>query len=430
MRKNIAVFFGLFILFLLGCGDSSDFVFDEKDTQYIQVEASIIRSFDDGSPRLKSDTIMPGDTLIFFSEISPSKAIRSTKMYWTLDGSIVANEFTFKDAIKDPGIHKMVFVFVDNFGDISSDTLTLYVATPPAIDQTHLIPANGTQNLNPQEPMNFSWTGLDSDNFGELDYKFILREAALGVSETTAILVDTNLKESYYTYQNKLSPLTKYRWEVSVKNNLQQEADYIAASSFFTQGVPGENAILATVKSSSTEIPSSLQVVVKDSVSNIIKDETVKLRNGAESFYIKPLPSGRISVDVFVLDHPDFIPATRMLQLAGDQVFEIENLYLLDTIPPTIKSFTNADSLDFADTILVQIQEGGTKLQPSKISVILDDRYINTLKFSSDTLSIILPQDKFWTHRILTVIAVDASANKSRRSFYLRPNTTLEEVLP
>ena len=162
----------IIVLTFGACTNSDQYLFDSSTpSESISVKALLTTSFDSSVAKVKSDTIRPGDSLIFLTEVYPSKSIGHKRYFWLLDGAPFANEFSFRNTILDPGVHEVVFVFVDSFGDTLSDTVSVTVATPPVLDDSLFIPACGTQNNEPDSALNFAWTitrrvyrGADQDD--------------------------------------------------------------------------------------------------------------------------------------------------------------------------------------------------------------------------------------------------------------------------
>ena len=230
---KVFALFGIFMV-LIACTNSDDYLFNNRDSQEIEVSAVITTSFDNDSEKKKTDTIQPGDSLIFLTTVYPSKSIRNKQYYWTIDGFNFASEYSFKKSIIDPGVHKIAFVFVDFFGDTLSDTLTVTVASPPIIDTENFIPATATQQIDPDSVIRFAWNSYDPDSLWDVSFRFVLQD------NDKDTLIDTLLKQSYFTSRKKLSPLQKYTWTVTAFNEFNLQSKDFLKASFFTSSRKGE----------------------------------------------------------------------------------------------------------------------------------------------------------------------------------------------
>lgn len=430
MKQIFTLALFLAAIILSACTDSDSYYFDESDSQAIQVDAYITTSFDESVSRVKCDTVSPGDSIIFLSVVQPSKSARSQSTFWTLDGKEFAHEFSFKSSIITPGIHHVSFVFVDIFGDTLSDSITLYVASEPSLDSRYFVPADETQNLDPNEQIRFAWNGYDPDSLWDIYYHFELQESSSDQEKEKKPIVDTILEQPFFTLNKKLNPLTKYLWHVCTFNNLKHASKATLESSFYTQGVSGENAIQGFVKSTSSETVDKVHLVLMDSSKTVIRElPNKKLDSQFNSFYIKPLPAGQYTLVTFIDSLPDFKADTTVLHLEGDQVYSLDSIFLEDTIPPVISALSTGDTLDYADTLQFLLKDGGGKIVFSRTSTYLDDTPITSITLSSDTLTIPLPYEKSWSPRILTITTVDQSLNYTTRNFYLKPNAKLFEEI-
>lgn len=421
MNKLQIVFFFLATFGFFACTDSDSYLFEEGNSQTIEVEAFITKSFDEGAEHIHSDSVRLGDTIIFRSSIRPSKAIRSQRIYWTLDGEFFTSEFNFKGAINEPGLHKVAFVFVDIFGDTVSDTISLLAGSSPILENENFIPSNGTRSLPYNEPVRFAWNSYDPDSIWDINYRFTLQEIIDSHRGSTKFLADTIIHGPSFTYYPKLSALTKYIWTVSAENSLHQKAANTISSEFSTSGENGENAILAKIHASEGDyFPKTVHI-------QDLGDFSPDYKSG--EFYIRNLPEGKITLILSASEYKDYPPDTSTFSLSNNQLITTD-FYLLDKTAPSIKSLTAGDTLDIADTLGFLITDGNGSVLRTSVSVSIDDvLYLSDYKliFSNDTLKIPMPFKKSWSYRILSISASDLSENKSVHNFYIRPNTELHE---
>ena len=346
---------GLLILALAACTDSGDYLFNDPGNQEISVFAITTASFDEDAKKSKSDTIQPGDSLIFWTTVYPSKSIRSRQYFWTLDGSPFASEYSFKKSIDIPGIHKVAFVFVDYFGDTLSDTLTITVATPPIIDIEHFIPANGTQNIAPDTAINFAWNAIDPDSLWSLSSHFILKNSE------KKVLVDTILQQAHFTYLKGLSPLQKYTWSVTAYNEFNQRSNETLTSTFFTNGINDESAISGTIKTSAGQGTFNYRFTLLNEYQDTVKTIDVSGAN-ATDFNISPLPEGSYTLIAWTEKESDFTAEEISVNLNANQVLAMDSIILYDYQPPRIKTPSNRDTIRIADTLLFIIEDLGGDL--------------------------------------------------------------------
>jgi hypothetical protein len=423
-RAILGIAFALFSLLATACSDSDQYLFDSRDSQEIKVYAYTTTSFDPDAQTTKSDTIQPSDSLIFLTTVQPSKSIRNTSYFWTIDGEPFASEFSFKRNITNPGIHDIAFVFIDFFGDTLSDTLSITVASPPELDNEHFIPAAGTQNIDPDKALHFAWNGHDPDSMWQMFYHFTLKD------ETESTLVDTILNQAYFSYFSGFNPLHKYTWKVSAFNEMLLEAGQNITAHFFTNGRNGEGAISGTIHTNSEEKDYRYKVSLMDSSFSLIQETKVP-DSSRPTFRIAPLPKGTYKLVTVAEDLNEFTPDTIEIRLRGGQVAELDSILLMDFTAPTIESITAKDTIDFADTLRFLLRDLGGGTSIAKTSVIYDDELIHDLSLQGDTLLVPFAERagvKIWTFKFITITTADFCNNRTKKIFYLRPNSTLTEV--
>lgn len=422
MKKFAAL--GLLIFALAACTDSDEYLFNEQATQDIRVSATVTKSFDADAPKTKSDTVQPGDSLIFLTTVYPSKSIRNQQYYWTIDGNSFASEYSFKKSIDTPGEHKVAFVFVDFFGDTLSDTLSITVASPPAVDTEHFIPANKTQNIVADTAINFAWNIYDPDSLWEVYSHFVLRD------HEKNILVDTILSQAYFTYMKGLAPLQKYTWTVAAYNEFDQRSNDVLSSSFYTNGLSGESAVSGTITTNTELSAFKFKVSLMDQNHDTLKTLTTSKLHNAD-FDIKPLSKGDYRIVVAVDQESDFTAESIPFHLNKNQVLELDTIVLKDEVPPRIAAPWNHDTINIADTLRFTIVDLGGDIPTSKIHVFYENDYIYDFKLSNDTLLVPFTKQaaaQTWSYKPITIVAIDASYNRGKKTFYLRPNSTLPEV--
>lgn len=383
------------------------------------------RSFESDSDRKKRDTITLGDSLIFLTTISPSKSIRLQKYYWTIDNRFFANEYSFKGSVFEPGQHQIAFVLIDFFGDTLSDTLTLFVSTPPELNTQSYIPLDYTQSIDPSDFLSFVWEGHVEDSLWQVSYDFTLKD-----SKTDEILVDTTLHSPQFTYTKGFKTLNKYEWTVKVRNQLNQTSQKTLQACFFTSGIHNESGISGILKTTSSEEISKFNLTLLNETDSVLR-EIKNLETDERGFFeLKPLNPGSYSLIVAAAEYEDFSLDTIRFSTTAKILTEIPEIILKDNVNPTIQHESKRDTINIADTLKFFVHDGGGKLSLSKISAQLESTVLPTIQLSGDTLLIPLPSfiENSWTFRVLTVSALDHSGNKISRTFYIRPKLSYEEV--
>ncbi|MBR5411567.1 MAG: hypothetical protein IK114_00790 [Fibrobacter sp.] len=423
-KSKQAVLFGILFFALLACTNSDEFLFNDQESQEIEISAIVTRSFDSEAPKTKADTIQPGDSLIFLTTVSPSKSIRNRQYFWTMDGENFASEYSFQKSINVPGVHKIAFVFVDFFGDTLSDTLTITVATPPIMDTEHFIPATGTQNLTPDSAIHFAWNFNDPDSLWDLSFRFTLQDSDKDT------IIDTLLHQAYFKNIKKLSPLQKYTWTVRAYNEFNQKSNETLTASFYTKGSKGKSAVSGTLKTSSSHKEQDFKVILLDSLQAPL--DTIPLSGTPNAdFNIKPLAKGKYSLAISVDNASDFNADTIRFKLEANQVTQLDTITLADEIPPRIQSLSGNDTLDISDTLRFIVFDHGGPILPAKITISYENKNLSDFTLSKDTLYVPFNQKataQNWTTKFISVSVTDPSYNSAKHVFYLRPNATPPEV--
>lgn len=422
IRLFLTVVITLLVIGLNGCTDSDQYLFKPESSKNVEVQAYITRSFEQESEKTKLDTIVPGDSLIFFTSIYPSKSIRLQRYYWNMDGKFFANEFSFKNTVTEPGIHKIEFILIDYFGDLISDSLTLYVGAPPTLDDKDYIPKENTQGVNPSNLVNFVWTNLENDALWQVFYRFTLKKFGDSIP-----MVDTLLTDPQFTYYAGLEPQEKYLWSVVAANELNMFSDKAIHATFYTEGYGKQGAIFGHVEFDSVQPSSTVSFTLQDKESQVVqtfKNYSLK-DNGA--FYLTSVPSGTYLLTCSVDSLPDFKPSTDTVTITSKG---IANAYfaLADEIGPKIYSIDHSDTLNASDSLRFIIRDGGGELKLSRISVQLEETHLSGLQYRGDTLIVPLSLENSWTVKRLKIAAQDFSGNKVHANFYIRPETSYEEV--
>ena len=423
--KYIQSFFIVVTAWLFqSCFNSSDHIFDEDDSIEITIEASLSRTMYSLTPSVKADTFNIHDTIYFQTSITPNKIIRVQDYHWLMDGEYCSSEYNFKKQIDVPGHHKFKFVLKDNFGDMHYDSLDVWIADNPVLNDKAFIPAQGTQAIDPYETIYFTWSAKTEGIRLAHHFHFTLSEEDFAYSgsgsESKFTPIDTILSEPHFEYHNELNPLKKYNWTVQAFNEYNLASVEKIESSFYTKGLAGEGSLQATVNTSlHSSIPIQLSLQDKNNVGNIFK------YNLSVSPLKNKISLGAISAGAYQLtlrsDLPDFEIIKKDININDGFITILDNIKLIDSIAPSITSVSNLDTLDFADTLKFIIKDGSGEINTQNTKVHLESDLITNLFYKDSILNVILKDtDKSWTYRILTISATDGSENTSKKSFYIQ----------
>lgn len=423
IRVFLAALITLIALELVGCTDSDQYLFKPDGDKDVEVHAFIVHSFDQETEKCKQDTIVPGDSVIFQTNIYPSKSIRLQRYYWTIDEKLFASEFSFKNTVFEQGPHKIKFILIDYFGDQISDSLMLYVGIPPMLDYESIIPKDNTQGINPSSIINFAWKNLSNDSSWQVSYRFTLKK--LGDQDP---MIDTLLTEPHFSYHSGLAPLEKYFWDVSAVNELNMVSNRDIHATFYTAGYSNQGAITGHVSVVSATPSQQVTFSVVDSTSKVV--QTFKNYTLADSgaFFLAPIPEGKYSLICSKDSSPDFTQDTATVFIKKTGIGEAD-FTLTDVIGPEIFSIARSDSLNAADSLRFIVRDGGCEMAINRITAYLENTFLTGIQYRGDTLVVPLPSKNYWTTQRLRITAQDASGNKVNAYFFVRPSTTIIEVL-
>ena len=419
----LVIFTIVLSVFLNACTDSDNFIFDEDNTSSIAVSAFMARSFDSTATKVKSDTIIHGDSILFIANVSPSKSIRTRESFWLMDGKFYASEFNVHDAIGMPGSHEIVFVLVTIFGDTLTDTLHLWVPSPPILDNKNFLPADESQNIPPQEGVQFAWNAYDIDSICTLHYHFVLTNL-LDEQQSEPDLVDTIISTPYFNMNRELKPLSQYRWTVQAFNEYNVASTVSITSTFATSGIQDEGAIAGAIKMSNENQYATINLIVLDTNNNPLNiKDSIEKNPTTGKFEIKPLTPGKYKITAHCKSKPDYVADTILAKVNAGQITSIGVLHMTDNTPPTIKTLSGKDTLDFADSLQFIITDGSAENIISNAITYIGNRKVT--QFSSEGKILSIPTfetDRSWIPQFVTIIATDGSGNTTTKSFAIRPS--------
>lgn len=421
--KFARIYFLVAIVWLFqSCFDSDEHIFDEADATDISIDATLARSTTPVAVSVKADTFNINDTIYFQTAVVPNKVIRVQEYHWLMNGQYCSSEYNFKKQIGVPGYYKFTFILKDYFGDMHYDSLEVWVADNPVLNDTLFIPATGTQAIDPYESIYFSWNASTEGIRLAHHFRFTLSEEEFANSETKFKDIDTILNEPHFVFHNELSPLKKYNWTVQAFNEYNFESSEKIESFFFTKGLDGEGSLQATIKTSlHSSIPVQLSLTDKTNEDKVFNYE-FSISQSKNKISLGAIPEGTYKLKLSS-NYSDFGAVKKDVTIRSGFITTLDNIKLVDSIAPSITSVLNHDTLDFSDTLQFIIKDNGGPISSQNIAVNLESDIITDRFYKDSVLTVILKEtDQSWAYRILTISATDASNNKKTKSFYITPS--------
>lgn len=408
--------------FLLSCFDSDEHIFDETETVDISVETSLAKSATPVVPSIKADTFYIDDTIYFQTTIIPNKIILVQDYHWLMDGEYCSSEYNFKQQVKKPGYHKFMFVLKDHFGDMHYDSLDVWIADKPSLNDSVFVPAQGTQAIDPYETIYFAWSASTPGIRLAHKFRFTLSEENFANTETKFKTIDTLLSEPNFIFHNKLNPLKKYNWTVQAINEYNLISAEKIESSFYTKGLPGEGSLQAAIKINyEAPIPTQISLQKQNDEKKVL-NYSFSLSKSKNIISLGSIPAGKYKLTINP-DYPDFGSIHKDVEIHDGYVTIVNNLKLLDSIAPSIVSVSALDTLEFKDSLQFIIKDGSKTISIRNISASLEEENISNIILKDSVLTVILDEsEKSWTYRILNISATDGSKNTETKSFYISPS--------
>ncbi len=420
----IKAFFVVAAAYILqSCFNSDDYIFNEAETTNIKIESTLAKSLVETGSKIKADTFHIGDTIYFLTSVTPSRTINVQNYQWLMDGQYCSSDYSFKKQIEEPGHHKFTFVLKDHFGDMHYDSLEVWVADYPVLNDSAFIPAEGTQAIDPYESVYFTWSantkGIKLNHY----YHFTLSEQGSTSKDSQFIPIDTILNEPHFIYHSKLNAFKKYNWTVQAFNEYNLASKEKIESNFFTKGMPGEGALQATVDiGQASAIPVRLTLQDKEN-SDKHFDYKFTLSQSNNEISVGSIPAGKYRLNI-KSDYPDFGTIKKDIKIDDGFTTIASSLKLIDSIPQTIHPLSHLDTLSFNDSLLFFVKDGSKAISAQNISINLEDEPVTDFFYKDSILTVILKEtERSWAYRILSITATDGSKNKNTKSFYIQPST-------
>lgn len=420
--RNFLLFISIFSL-IVSCSNGDDYLFNEDEISPIQISAFMTTSFNTQDQLVKTQTLAPNDSVIFIANVSPSKSIRMQKYYWTIDGTKFSSEFSFRDAISSPGLHDIVFIVIDYFGDTLSDSLQLWIQSTPVINDSNFIPANNTNGIPPQDGINFVWGINNSESASKFNFKFQLKKEE-------SIIVDTIVNGNTFSYWEKLEPFTKYDWTVSTLEASPSNNKQSVTKTFFTGGSKYESAVMGYLipnipNDNKAEDTLSYKITILDSLNNVVVSDS-----GRESclkkyhYHISSIKPSEYTIQVQVTSHPEYPTFSNKISLRANEVCNLGETIIYDETKPSIEalSININDTLLFSDTLYFSILDNNLPVFLKNVQVNIDNVSTSNFSLNKDTLKVFINENqKNWNYKLLSIKAKDSGGNTSRKLYTIEP---------
>ena len=410
-----------FAILFQSCFNSDEHIFNESESTEIEIEATLARNSTDYSTIVKADTFHIGDTIYFLTSISPNKLIKVQDYHWLMDGKHCSSEFNFKKQINDPGHHKFTFVLKDYFGDMHYDSLDVWIADKPILNEKDFTPAEGTQTIDPNEAIYFTWSAKTNGIKLAHRFHFTLSEQSYANEKSKFNDIDTILNEPNFTFHNKLNSFKKYNWTVQAINEYNLVSEEKIESFFFTKGLPGDGSLQASIDiGNAHSVPVQLSLLNKKD-SNKRFNFNFSISSTNKEISLGAIPAGSYQLSI-LSEQSDFGNYKKDINIHDGFVTIMKDVKLIDSIPPTIISLTGKDTISFADTLQFIVKDGSGQIDLQKTKVKLESEQILEKFYKDSLLTVVLKEtDKSWAYRILVISATDGSQNTRTKSFYIEP---------
>ncbi len=415
-----------FILILVSCNAGENALFDGSEYEgTISIDAHITHSLDTSSLRVKTDTLIPGDSVIFLVSVYPSKAIRLQNYFWKINEKKRGAEFSFRSAFEKAGKQTAVFHLVDYYGDTLTDTLIIWVSNPPQLNDSVFIPAKASQHISSEKNVSFVWDASDPDSNDLLKHHFRLYN-----NDTS--FVDTILYEPFFNYPFQLPPLQQFFWSIETFDPFGLKAPQKIESSFFTKSLsPEEGAVIIPISSKNFSLISKLDYIITPKEGQVLplyllEKEKPSLDKGL--LHLSFLKEGTYEIDLFHSQYPDFKISPVSFSIKKEDVLILDSILLTDSISPFLFNLNSTnDTIDNQDSLYFYVSDGGIPLTKNNIQVYFDSELFQSWTYSDSIVWISIPKEKqndFW--HLLSFKITDFSTNVKKHTFYLSPASFAE----
>ena len=417
------IVFLLAALFLAACSEDSVY-FEPTDAETVSVQAYLTHLGDSSKNRLKTDTLLPSDSVIFLAIIEPSRSIRIHQFYWQIDSGEIRSEFSYRTNIPEPGKHIARFLLLDRFSDTLTDSVIFWTAPQPVLHTTRIVPQNNSQNLPFDSAISFAWNFTNENPLATTYYSFRLECG-------NQLFADTLLKSAQFIWQKKLPPLERCVWQVSARDDFGMDANDTIRAAFWTADSVNSQTGSAffSLNLPLPEIGDSISFTLWDSTHSEISNFTVQ--KSQNQFCLQNLEPGPYRIFFKNPIYADYTSDTIPFSIQAQKITQIDNISIRDTVSPILlcEKCMN-DSLSFADTLLFFFVESGFHIPSENIDVAIDGTPYETWELKNDTLRLFTAElsPSFIWHP-LTISAKDRAGNFSQNDLYISPDRSCVQSL-
>ncbi|MBP5247306.1 MAG: hypothetical protein J6Z31_05540 [Fibrobacter sp.] len=414
------------LVFLLACSEG-DATFDTDDAEVVTVKAYMMKLGDSANTRLKQDTLLPADSIVFLANIEPSRSIRITEFYWQIDSSTTHSEFSYRTNVPNAGKHTAKFILLDRFSDTLQDSVTFWIAPYPVLDLQNWIPKNGTSAVPTEKELSFAWNVTIENPLAVTKYPFLLKCG-------TDTLADTLLSSPQFVYTKGFPALQRCAWTVFATDNFGRSSAQKIQSDFFTGKDSNEDSLgsaYAILDLPNSALKDSLQFKLFDSAGSEVSVQESFMDWNESVFFMGNLPAADYKVQLFHPVYSDYTSDTISFSVQSGKVTHIPNISLADTVKPEIFcADCSKDSLSWEDTLKFVIEEKGLPLFSSSIRVTFDGSTTSKWNFNEDSLFILTSDlSKSFAWHPLTISFSDRAGNYTSKSFFVEPGNSCVETL-
>jgi hypothetical protein len=420
MKKLFFICLSLVLtLILISCNGGDDALFTGSEyAETISIDAHITHSLDSSSQRVKSDTLIPRDSVIFLVSVYPSKAIRLQNYFWKINEKKRGAEFSFRSAFENAGKQTVVFHLVDYYGDTLTDTLIIWVSNPPELNDSVFVPANESQHISSEKGISFIWNASDQDSNDPLKHHFRL-------FNNDSSFVDTIVYEPYFHYPYQLPPLHQIFWSVETFDSFNLKAPQKIESTFYTESFSTEDgAVVIPISAKNNSLYEKLDYIITPKENQplplyITEKENIFLNKGI--LHLSSLKEGAYEIEVFHSEYNDFKMKPLFFSIIKEEVLVLDSITLTDSIPPIISNLnSSSDTIPIQDSLSFSITDGGIPLTKNNIQVYFDSQLFISWSFSNSVISISIPKEKQndFLH-LLSFKITDFSSNVNKKTYYL-----------
>lgn len=410
MKLNSSIAF--LSLFTVSClFPSQEEPFSRSEASPVRVVATVSHDGDTQIIPVESDTISPADSIILQGNFSPNRYIKTNAHWWTIDKAYITDDYYLKWGFQESGKHEAVFWVKDQFGDLMSDTVFIWVNQAPILDST-VSPANMSWNIPAEKSgLRFSWHVDDPDPDALLSHRFRLWRKSCASKIADTLVVDTILHRADYTHWKPLSPLCRYSWQVLVEDDFQEVSPSQFTWFFYTSGTDQLGAISLT--------PGNANILI--TLSRL--GDSLRTLSGpsGSSLIFSDLPAGEYRMFVSDTLHSGYSSQTYAITLNAGQYLDWGTVSLLDKVAPIVTCVDcDADTTERNGWLEFMVTDLGCGLDSLKTEAYLDGLPLQW-KYELDTLLILAPSYRLVARKHpLEIRAMDRCGNLSVSTFYMR----------